>query len=59
MSSQGNRNLFKTGGIKLSESSFSLIIQIPHQLSPHQSLPLMDVREDFATNLYGRRTELT
>lgn len=59
MSSQGNMHLFKMGGIKFFKSSVSLVIQIFHQLSPHQSLTLMDSREGFTTNLCGRRTELT
>jgi len=59
MSSQGNQHLFKMGGIKFFKSSVSLAIQNFHQLSPHQSLTLMDVREGFTTNLYGRRTDLT
>lgn len=41
------------------ESPVSLAVQNFHQLSPHQSLTLMDIREGFTTNLYGRRTELT
>lgn len=59
MSSQGNKHLFKTGGIKFFKSSVSLAIQNFHQLSPHQSLSLMDVRESFTTKPCGRRTELT
>lgn len=59
MSSQGNKHLFKMGGIKFFESLVSLAIQNFHQLSPDQSLTLMDVREGFTTKLYGRRTELT
>lgn len=59
MSSQGNKHLFKMGGIKFLESLVSLAIQNFHQLSPHQSLSLRDVRESFTTKLCGRRTELT
>lgn len=36
MSSQGNKHLFKMGGIKLFESSLSLIIQNLHHL--HEAL---------------------
>lgn len=53
------KQAFKMGGIKFFESSVSLAIQNFHQLSPHQSLTLMDVSEGFTTKLYGRRTELT
>lgn len=59
MSSQANKHLFKMGGIKFFESSVSLAVQNFHQLSPHQSLSLMDVRESFTTKLCGRRAELT
>lgn len=59
MSSQANKHLFKMGGIKFFESLVALAIQNFHQLSPHQSLSLMDVRESFTTKLCGRRAELT
>lgn len=59
MSSQGNKHLFKMEGIKFFKSSVSLAIQNFHQLSPHQSLSLMDVGESFTTKLCGRRAELT